>query len=335
MSTITDDDDIPLMHSPEEIANSIVPQQKVRDAQWDSFEDAREYLSDDAEFDTDDGGMDENDPEEDRRHYEPDEEGRFHDDPLWWGKTMAEIRHCTNDAKEQGNKAHKEGDPKEANRHWKNALKGAQKLKDSETEFRLRLNLAMGYTKVGKINKALDHCNDALRDSLRCTVTPALQAKAHYRRAEALQAAGEIEKASMSFKSVLEIEPGNADARAKYAELKKVAMEQRKREKALFAGKSLLEAMSDSKCEHRGRSQSDAETEDDSDSHKDMGTTTEFAEEREVDEGDADAEAADVDISNITDRVQANELGQKILEGNPINYVGQRMDFFGPIRGPS
>eukprot|EP00439_Symbiodinium_sp_Y106_P068291 s3379_g11.t1 len=52
------------------------------------------------------------------------------DDPLWYGKTKKEIEYATELEKSNGNAASREGDWKKANRYWKNALKGAEKLQD-------------------------------------------------------------------------------------------------------------------------------------------------------------------------------------------------------------
>ncbi|CAE7373100.1 secG, partial [Symbiodinium necroappetens] len=81
------------------------------------------------------------------------------DDPLWYGKTKKEIEYATELEKSNGNAASREGDWKKANRYWKNALKGAEKLQDADTEFRLHSNMALGYTKLMKVEKALEHCD--------------------------------------------------------------------------------------------------------------------------------------------------------------------------------
>eukprot|EP00928_Gymnodinium_smaydae_P080857 TRINITY_DN64477_c0_g1_i1.p1 TRINITY_DN64477_c0_g1~~TRINITY_DN64477_c0_g1_i1.p1 ORF type:complete len:323 (+),score=87.70 TRINITY_DN64477_c0_g1_i1:61-1029(+) len=164
----------------------------------------------------------------------PDDEGCYHDDPLWYGKTMEQIKYATELEKSNGNAASREEDWKRANRYWKNALKGALKLKDAETEIRLRLNLALGYTRRQKTDKAIEHCEAIFRERLKSVATPALLAKAHYRSGEAFLEAGEESKALRSFRSVLEREPRNVEARRKVSELKSRHQARREREAALF-----------------------------------------------------------------------------------------------------
>lgn len=176
------------------------------------------------------------DPEEVRRRHEPDDEGKFWDDPLWYGKTRKEIEYATELEKSNGNAASREGDWKKAKRYWKNALRGAEKIQDAETEFRLHSNLALAYIKQKKIDKSLEHCEQALKERLKVAVSADLRGKVHYRRAEAYEAAGEVSKAIASCKLSLEVHPDNADVRKKLAALKLQEAEQRKREKALFSG---------------------------------------------------------------------------------------------------
>lgn len=173
------------------------------------------------------------DEEETKEAFER-EEGRCYDDPLWFGKTVEEIRAATENAKAEGNEASKEADWKSATCSWKNALKGAEKLKDTDMELRLRLNLALGYTRRGKPEKALAHCQELFRERLKCVATSELRAKAHYRCGEAHEAAGEESKAARSFRAALEAHPGNAEARRKLAELKHSEAERLQRERALF-----------------------------------------------------------------------------------------------------
>mmetsp|Transcript_21329 Transcript_21329/g.40140 ORF Transcript_21329/g.40140 Transcript_21329/m.40140 type:complete len:344 (-) Transcript_21329:57-1088(-) len=176
------------------------------------------------------------DPEQVRKRHEPDEDGLFWDDPLWYGKTIKEIQYATELEKSNGNAASRDGDWKKANRYWKNALRGAEKIQDAETEFRLHSNMALGYTKQKKVEKALEHCDKALRERLKIAVTPELRGKVHYRRAEAYEIAGEVSKAIASCKMSLEVNPENLDARKKLSQLKSQEVEQRKRERSLFAG---------------------------------------------------------------------------------------------------
>jgi len=326
------EDEIPLING-EECSNVIEPE--VVTVDWDKFEDKHEYLEEDDDYisvesgDLDGGRGDmqrHDDAEEARKKLDPDDEGLYHDDPLWWGKSLADIRQCTEDAKACGNEAHSEGDTKSANRHWKNALKGAQKLRDYDVDFRLRLNLAMGYTKLGKTNKALDQCDEAIRNQRDgdCNMPPALFAKAHYRRAEALEAAGEVDKALASVKAALQVEPGNVEARRKHGELKKLELEHRKREKALFAGKSLLEAVSDDRSNRVEVAETDSEEE---------GEETEEEEEEDM-AGAREREelkALDIDVSSLTNRAEADKLVSRINNGSAIDYVGDPMSFYGPV----
>jgi len=176
------------------------------------------------------------DPEEVRRRHEPDEDGKFWDDPLWYGKTRKEIEYATELEKSNGNAASREGDWKKAKRYWKNALRGAEKLQDADTEFRLHSNLALAYIKQKKVDKSLEHCEQALKERLKVAVSNELRGKVHYRRAEAYEVAGEVSKAIASCKLSLEVHPDNMDVRKKLSQLKAQEVEQRKREKDLFSG---------------------------------------------------------------------------------------------------
>ncbi|CAJ1395293.1 unnamed protein product [Effrenium voratum] len=147
-----------------------------------------------------------------------------------------EIEYATELEKSNGNAASREGDWKKAKRYWKNALRGAEKIQDAETEFRLHSNLALAYTKQKKIEKALEHCDKALKERLKVAVSSELRGKVHYRRAEAFEAAGEVSKAISSCKLSLEVHPEDAAVRKKLSQLKALEADQRKREKALFAG---------------------------------------------------------------------------------------------------
>eukprot|EP00931_Biecheleriopsis_adriatica_P088369 TRINITY_DN62704_c0_g1_i1.p1 TRINITY_DN62704_c0_g1~~TRINITY_DN62704_c0_g1_i1.p1 ORF type:complete len:358 (-),score=100.69 TRINITY_DN62704_c0_g1_i1:33-1061(-) len=176
------------------------------------------------------------DPEQERIRREPDADGKFYDDPLWYGKTRKEIEYATELEKSNGNAASREGDWKKANRYWKNALRGAQKLQDAETEFRLHSNLVLGYTKLKKTDKALSHCDQALKERLKQAVSAELRAKVYYRKAEAYEAAGEVSKAMASIKLSLEVHPDNPDSQKKLSNLKALEAAQRKRERSLFGG---------------------------------------------------------------------------------------------------
>ncbi|CAE7215341.1 unnamed protein product [Symbiodinium pilosum] len=94
----------------------------------------------------------------------------------------------------------------------------------------------LAYTKQKKIEKALDHCEKALRERLKIAVTSELRGKVHYRKAEAYEVSGEVSKAIASCKLSLEVNPDNPDARKKLSQLKAQEADQRKRERSLFAG---------------------------------------------------------------------------------------------------
>ncbi|CAK9096122.1 unnamed protein product [Durusdinium trenchii] len=158
------------------------------------------------------------------------------DDPLWYGKTRKEIEYATELEKSNGNAASREGVTASAVQYWKNALKGAEKIQDAETEFRLHSNLALAYIKQKKIEKSLEHCEQALKERLKVAVSAELRGKVHYRRAEAFEAAGEVSKAIAACKLSLEVHPENVDVRKKLSSLKAQEADQRKREKALFSG---------------------------------------------------------------------------------------------------
>mmetsp|Transcript_12763 Transcript_12763/g.26607 ORF Transcript_12763/g.26607 Transcript_12763/m.26607 type:complete len:331 (-) Transcript_12763:75-1067(-) len=215
-------DDIPLLNAADGCSNDGPP---------DSKDDAISLCSD---VPSEPHNSDEEDA---RARLEPGEDGKFYDDPLWFGKTLADIRYATDLEKSNGNAASRDGDWKRANRYWKNALKGAEKIKDEGLELRLRLNLALGYTRRHKLEKALEHCDEVFKERLSCAASAELRAKAHYRRAEVYEMAGDTSKALRSLRAVLDIEPGNADARRKWTELKQTEKEQRSRERSLFHGK--------------------------------------------------------------------------------------------------
>eukprot|EP00930_Biecheleria_cincta_P094664 TRINITY_DN8604_c0_g1_i1.p1 TRINITY_DN8604_c0_g1~~TRINITY_DN8604_c0_g1_i1.p1 ORF type:complete len:362 (+),score=83.32 TRINITY_DN8604_c0_g1_i1:29-1087(+) len=176
------------------------------------------------------------DPEKERLRREPDEEGRYYDDPLWYGKTRADIQYATDLEKSNGNAASRNGDWKRANRYWKNALRGAEKLQDAGLELRLHLNLALGYTKQSKTEKALDHCERALRERVKQAADAELHAKVHYRASEAHEAAGEVTKAIQSMKAAIEVQPQNPEARKRLSKLKALEADRRKRERSIFQG---------------------------------------------------------------------------------------------------
>jgi len=181
--------------------------------------------------------LSDSDMEDPHKQRLPDDEGRYYDDGLWYGKTLDEIRGATEHEKTMGNDLSKSGDWHAATKCWKNSLKGAEKLNDVEMEIRLRLNLALGYTKQQKTSKALEHCAAIFKERLKGAATPQLRSKAHYRRAEAFEVAGEIEKAMSSIRAALDVQSDNVDARRKWTALKQVTDEQRQRERSLYVGK--------------------------------------------------------------------------------------------------
>lgn len=282
------------------------------------------------------------DPAEERVYHEPDEEGKFHDDPLWWGKSLAEIRMCTEVEKASGNAASREGDWKKANRCWKNALKGAEKTKDPEAEFRLRLNLALGYTKLDKPAKALEHCKAALRESIRSYASPALQAKAHYRLAEAYEQQGDLSLALTSLKATLQVEPNNADARRKLAEIRKSEADRRERERAFFKKATDREAetsaankaaVADSEAaanaNDTGNEFESATSEVDGDSEAGA------AQANEEEEAEYDEKLSEFDVSKLTDRKLSSSLFNRIGTGSELNMqIGNPMIVRGPPGSP-
>jgi len=216
------DEDVPLLNPAEGGLGGV----EVVDSFLGSDDDQpRGYETSDTEF-----------TEDERERRMPKEDGRFYDDPLWYGKTLAEIRGGTEGAKAEGNKASGEGDWKQANRCWKDSLKGAEKIKDLDLQIRLRLNLALGYVKREKPTKALDHCDAIFAADLLVKALPEQRAKAHYRRAEAHSLAGDESKAMASLRACLEIDAGNVEAQRRLAQLRKAEAERRDRERELFKG---------------------------------------------------------------------------------------------------
>jgi len=264
--------------------------------------------------------MGEDREEENRLRREPAADGKYYDDPLWYGKTKDQIRYAFDLEKANGNAAGRDGDWKRANRYWKNALKGAEKLADHEEEFRLHLNLALGYTKLHKIPKSLEHCDSAFREELRSAASPALRAKAHFRRAVAHAEAGDITKSLTSLRCVLDLEPANVDARKKWSELRKMQLEQRERERAFFKGKFPASTVS---------SASAANTVDprDSDAEEEK-----FEEESESSLDSAEMKRMSEVVSSLTDHRAAAQLRGRLTNPCPFNMeVGEQMEFLGPL----
>mmetsp|Transcript_36349 Transcript_36349/g.73267 ORF Transcript_36349/g.73267 Transcript_36349/m.73267 type:complete len:434 (+) Transcript_36349:90-1391(+) len=227
------EDDIPLL-------NAAGPDDQPEAASaGDDFEDAEEDIEEVERSACSDCSSprrwEEEEPEGEERF--PKDDGRCYDDPLWFGKSLGEIRLSTDRAKVMGNEASRAGDWKAANRCWKDSLRGAEKLKDVELELRLRLNLALGYVRRGKPERALEHCDEIFRARLKSAASAELRAKAHFRRGEAYEAAGEESKAAASFTAALDVEPGNAEVRRKLAALKKLEAARQGREREFFRGK--------------------------------------------------------------------------------------------------
>lgn len=293
---------------------------------------------------------------------QPQDNGCYYDDPLWWGKTRAEIEEATELEKANGNAASRENDWKRANRYWKNALKGAIKIEDVDTERRLCLNLALGYVKRGKVDKALAHCDLIFQARLSASAPSEFLAKAHYRRAEAHRAAGEVSKAMTSYRASLNLDATNAEVRRKIAELRQVEAEQRNRERDLFHGKlatgscggdSQAEAHSEkaevAHAEHV-RKQKGEDGEDSSDEEEDE----EGEEEEEEDDDDEEADDEDPEdapetyakmqafVRSLTDNRAASRLGAMLYSGDedgPLSEeagcdlnveIGDRIDFCSP-----
>lgn len=273
----------------------------------------------------------------------PDEEGIYHDDPLWHGKTLEQIRYATELEKSNGNAASRDGDWKRANRYWKNALKGAEKLEDHDTEFRLRLNLALGYIRRQKPDRALEHCDELFRERLKSQAEPSQIAKAHFRRGEALVACGEEAKAARSFQTVLDVEPANADARRRLLELRRLEQERRQREKTLFADKlpaAMLSAAAEAPVAETSVEDREVAKEDDGGEEGEEEEWDEEEEEEEEDEAADGPEAlrraqAALSTDHLTDRQASARLLQSLgsMNGEGLNYfVGAPTAFNMPSR---
>ncbi|CAE8646881.1 unnamed protein product [Polarella glacialis] len=144
---------------------------------------------------------------------------------LEYDKTDAQVQYEADLEKSNGNVASRNGHWQQANKHWKAALRGAEKLGEFELELRLRLNLVLSYLRQGKTAKALEHCEQVLKERLKSAASLELWTKAHYRTAEVYEATGKISKAFASLRYVLMIEPANADARRKWSQLKNLDAE--------------------------------------------------------------------------------------------------------------
>mmetsp|Transcript_38052 Transcript_38052/g.104699 ORF Transcript_38052/g.104699 Transcript_38052/m.104699 type:complete len:397 (-) Transcript_38052:66-1256(-) len=276
--------------------------------------------------------------ERQRKLRDPNEEGKYFDDPLWYGKTTEQIAYATELEKSNGNAASREGEWKKANRYWKNALRGAEKLMDAELEVRLRLNLALGYTRRKKTDKAIGHCDEVFRERLKTAATPALMTKAHFRRGEACMEAGEDAKAIRSLKAALQIEPGNVDARRKLGELRRREQERRERERALYRDTLLREALAGDVNDAGGIARDEDGAAADDAAEDDAG-------EDDADDGDdlsADGEASCIAsehlriASSLTDRSASARLSSLISGrdqqcGSSLNCrVGPQEVFLGP-----
>lgn len=206
------------------LLNLNVQHQKADEHDEDEFHDAEE---EEDQFDVE-GDPDEEDEPSNVKEWE---------DPLWYGKSLEEIRSATDHEKALGNNESRRQNWKKALFYWKRCLKGAQKLEDLEYEIKVRLNLALGYTKRQKGEKACEHCDAILSEPLLSASTGPLRAKAHYRRADALVEQQEFARAIQELRSVLEIEPQNVDARKRHGEVQELERQYRKREKEMFQGK--------------------------------------------------------------------------------------------------
>lgn len=249
--------------------------------------------------------------EEEGVQHEEYEDGCFYDHPLWYGKTKEQIRYATDLEKSNGNAASRDGDWKRATRYWKNALRGAQKLQDLDLELRLRLNLALGFTRQHKTAKALAQCDKALQERLKATAPVDLRSKAHYRKAEAHEASGEVSKAIASLKIAVQVDPSNLDARKKWAELKRTETERHEREKMLFRG--FIQAKSSAECPSSAPAvQVDSE----------------------------ELRAAFAESQRLTDRAAASRLASRLTctdeHCSSLNVdVGAKVRLFGPLNDDS
>eukprot|EP00929_Paragymnodinium_shiwhaense_P120486 TRINITY_DN92440_c0_g1_i1.p1 TRINITY_DN92440_c0_g1~~TRINITY_DN92440_c0_g1_i1.p1 ORF type:complete len:362 (-),score=116.36 TRINITY_DN92440_c0_g1_i1:12-1097(-) len=305
-----------------------------------TFEDHRDSprsAQSDEESESDHGKADDEEYERTRR--DADEEGKYYDDPLWFGKTKEQIKYATELEKSNGNAESRKDAPdwKKANRYWKNALKGAEKLKDDDTEVRLRLNLALGYVRRHKPDKALMHCDEVLGGRLRAAATQPLRVKAHYRAAEAHELAGDDAKAIRSLRLLLQMDQANSDARQKLAQFKKQEQERRDREKELFGAKLCVEPAvgEPSVQDSEAASASPPEEEPAEEAQSEENSCSDSEVEDESDEESSGAEERARLYAKMTNKTTSDELSRRIMgggyAGSKLNYQVGPQDFFGGL----
>lgn len=105
-------------------------------------------------------------------------------------------------------------------------------------------NLAMVYLKLGETTEAIKHCDKALEIDTK-------NVKALYRKAQvrwkssytpikeffqAYQNQNDFEEAIKEYQRVLDLEPSNKAARANISQCRSRSVEERKRQKAVYAG---------------------------------------------------------------------------------------------------
>ncbi|XP_018611467.2 peptidyl-prolyl cis-trans isomerase FKBP4 [Scleropages formosus] len=139
--------------------------------------------------------------------------------------------------KEKGTQYFKEGKFKQASVQYKKIVSWLEHESglQEEDEKRARvlrlaahLNLAMCYLKLQEQNQALENCNKALE-------LDANNEKAVFRRAEALFAMKEFERARDDFQKVTQLYPNNKAARAQVAVCQRHIKEQHEKDKRLYA----------------------------------------------------------------------------------------------------
>ncbi|KPP60933.1 peptidyl-prolyl cis-trans isomerase FKBP4-like [Scleropages formosus] len=157
--------------------------------------------------------------------------------------------------KEKGTQYFKEGKFKQASVQYRKIVSWLEHESglQEEDEKRARvlrlaahLNLAMCYLKLQEQNQALENCNKALE-------LDANNEKAVFRRAEALFAMKEFERARDDFQKVTQLYPNNKAARAQVAVCQRHIKEQHEKDKRLYANMFQKFAERDAKKEAKGK----------------------------------------------------------------------------------
>ncbi|TBU27802.1 hypothetical protein BD311DRAFT_759703 [Dichomitus squalens] len=126
--------------------------------------------------------------------------GQDEDEDMTAGELMEWRYMCAEREKDQGNSAFKKGDYDKAIAHYNNAYQIEPELPHYQ------LNLAAAYLKLNNFVKAEKACDIALGQHS--------SVKGHWRRAQARRARGQMEEALKDLRTVLELQPSNAEALA-------------------------------------------------------------------------------------------------------------------------